>query len=92
MNKASMGKYILILGILGMAGMAHAQETVVSPGEELLLFSGPHFLVALLVGLILAVAFQFVLTSLSVAAGVSAVGPVTEKEVNQKKVVSWKRV
>lgn len=37
------------------------------------IFTGPYFLVAIVAGLILAVAFQFVLTNLSVATGLSMV-------------------
>jgi len=46
----------------------------VSPAQLSLLTSGPRFFVALLSGVILAFAFQLVLTNLSVAAGISYLG------------------
>lgn len=46
----------------------------VSPAQLSLLSSGPRFFVALLSGVILAFAFQLVLTNLSVAAGISYLG------------------
>lgn len=42
-----------------------------TPEEAALLFSGPKFFVALIAGVVLAFAFQFLLTNLSVAAGIS---------------------
>ncbi|MBH8561329.1 MFS transporter [Nostoc sp. CENA67] len=46
----------------------------VSPAEASVLTSGPRFFVALISGVILAFAFQLVLTNLSVAAGISYLG------------------
>ncbi|UKO98580.1 MFS transporter [Nostoc sp. UHCC 0870] len=46
----------------------------VSPAQLSLLTAGPRFFVALLSGVILAFAFQLVLTNLSVAAGISYLG------------------
>ncbi|MGH1396473.1 MAG: MFS transporter [Trichormus sp.] len=48
--------------------------TGISPAQLSLLTSGPRFFVALLSGVILAFAFQLVLTNLSVAAGISYLG------------------
>ncbi len=45
-----------------------------TPEQASLVFSGPKFLVALFAGLIMAVAFQLLLTNLSVAVGISAAG------------------
>jgi len=42
--------------------------------QAALVFSGPQFLVALIAGLVLAFAFQLLLTNLSVAAGISYLG------------------
>jgi hypothetical protein len=53
---------------------AHAQEDVD------VLFTGGSFLVAIVAGLILALGFQLVLTNLSVAAGVTALGPFDRDE------------
>ncbi|BAY37443.1 hypothetical protein NIES2111_17810 [Nostoc sp. NIES-2111] len=48
--------------------------TNVTPAQASVLTSGPRFFVALLSGVILAFAFQLVLTNLSVAAGISYLG------------------
>ncbi|HEY9847731.1 MAG TPA: hypothetical protein V6D03_16230, partial [Candidatus Caenarcaniphilales bacterium] len=45
-----------------------------TPEEASLVFSGPQFFVALIAGLVLAFAFQLLLTNLSVAAGISYLG------------------
>ena len=49
-------------------------DTVATPAQAALLFSGPQFFVALIAGLVLAFAFQLLLTNLSVAAGISYLG------------------
>ncbi|MGF2038945.1 MAG: MFS transporter [Nostoc sp. CmiVER01] len=46
----------------------------VTPAQASALISGPHFFVALISGVILAFAFQLVLTNLSLAAGISYLG------------------
>jgi hypothetical protein len=52
-----------------------AQVPVVAPvGQEPLQFLGPRFFIALIAGLVLAFAFQLLLTNLSVAAGISYLG------------------
>ncbi|MGI8503917.1 MAG: hypothetical protein ACR2LR_22700, partial [Hassallia sp.] len=48
-------------------------QAVVIP-EVSLAFSGPKFLVAMLSGVLMAFAFQFLLTNFSVAVGISALG------------------
>jgi len=45
-----------------------------TPEQAALVFSGPRFFVALVAGLVLAFAFQILLTNLSVAAGISYLG------------------
>ncbi len=45
-----------------------------TPEEAALVFSGPHFFIALVAGIVLAFAFQFLLTNLGVAAGISLAG------------------
>ncbi|MCG3112582.1 MAG: hypothetical protein MCM46_12275 [Candidatus Manganitrophus sp. SB1] len=78
-----MRKLFATIGLLVLPHLVHAQEAaVVTPGGAAILFSGPHFFAALLVGIALAVAFQLALTHLSVAAGVSAVGPVDKRETD----------
>ncbi|BAZ40145.1 hypothetical protein NIES4101_61060 [Calothrix sp. NIES-4101] len=48
--------------------------TQISPAQTSIFTSGPRFFVALIAGVILAFAIQFVLTNLSVAAGISYLG------------------
>ncbi|MEH2294062.1 MFS transporter [Nostoc sp.] len=47
---------------------------VLTPEQASLVFSGPKFLVALLAGVLMAFAFQLLLTNFSVAVGISALG------------------
>ncbi|MBD2041493.1 MFS transporter [Microcoleus sp. FACHB-672] len=49
-------------------------QTVDTPEEASLLFSGPQFFVALVSGVVLAFAFQLLFTNLTVAAGISYLG------------------
>jgi len=58
---------------LGLTPIPIAQE-VVTPEEASLVFSGPQFLVALLAGVMMAFAFQLLLTNFSVAFGISSLG------------------
>ncbi|MBD2729773.1 MFS transporter [Nostoc sp. FACHB-892] len=55
----------------GLAQMSLDQE-VLTPEEASVLFSGPQFLVALLAGVLMAFAFQLLLTNFSVAVGISS--------------------
>lgn len=77
-----MKKFLMVIGLSVPALPASAQDAAVAvgPAGAAVLFSSPHFFAALLVGLALAVAFQLALTHLSVAAGISALGPVDKKE------------
>ncbi|HLO86160.1 MAG TPA: MFS transporter, partial [Nostocaceae cyanobacterium] len=55
--------------------------TNVTPAQASVITSGPRFFVALISGVILAFAFQLVLTNLSIAAGISYLGhPTTGEE------------
>lgn len=63
----------LILGQLRVAPMPQSSE-VITPEEASLVFSGPQFLVALVAGVMMAFAFQLLLTNFSVAFGISALG------------------
>ncbi|MEH2454454.1 MFS transporter [Nostoc sp.] len=47
---------------------------VITPETASLVFSGPKFLVALLAGVLMAFAFQLLLTNFSIAVGISALG------------------
>lgn len=44
----------------------------------------PHFFIAVIAGVLLAMGFQFILTALSVAAGITAIGDIKEKYVESK--------
>ncbi|MEH2162263.1 MAG: MFS transporter [Nostoc sp.] len=55
----------------GLVPITLAQE-VLTPEEASVLFSGPKFLVALLAGVLMAFAFQLLLTNFSVAVGISS--------------------
>lgn len=68
--------YVLIL-ILFSAAIANAQ--VQGEAVNPLVENGPKFFVCIVAGVFLAFAFQLLLTMLSVAAGVSAVGDVQKK-------------
>src|SRR5689334_11681878 len=57
----------------GLAAIAPVQERL-TPEEVSVVFSGPKFLVALLAGVLMAFAFQLLLTNFSVAAGISYIG------------------
>ncbi len=63
----------MFFNAFGLKAMIVAQE-VVTPEEASLIFSGPQFFVALLAGLVMAFAFQLLLTNFSVAVGISALG------------------
>ena len=62
---------------LGLAQFPVAQE-ILTPEEAALVFSGPKFFVALLSGIVMAFAFQLLLTNLSLAAGISSGGDLGE--------------
>ena len=57
----------------GVAQIPVAQEGI-TPEEASLVFSGPQFLVALVAGVMMAFAFQLLLTNFSVAFGISSLG------------------
>lgn len=58
-------------------GTAQAQETLVVEDA----YISPRFFVAIIAGVLLAIAFQFILTALSVALGITMIGDVKEKYV-----------
>lgn len=64
---------------LGLAQFPVAQE-ILTPEEASLVFSGPKFFVALLSGIVMAFAFQLLLTNLSLAAGISSGGDLGEDD------------
>ncbi|MBU7586691.1 MAG: MFS transporter [Nostoc sp. TH1S01] len=61
----------------------------VTPAQASVLTSGPRFFVALISGVILAFAFQLVLTNLSVAAGISYLGHSSDSDSSQAETSSF---
>ncbi len=57
-------------------------NAVDSPERAALVFSGPKFFIALVAGVVLAFAVQFVLTNLSVAVGISYLGHKSDSDSN----------
>lgn len=66
---------ILFLAAFGLTPLAAQQDLAV--GQTLITYT-PHFFMAVVGGVILAIGFQLLLTSLSVASGISLVGNVEE--------------
>jgi hypothetical protein len=48
------------------------------------IYVSPNFFIVIFAGVVIALAFQFILTAISAAAGVSAIGNVKESYVNAK--------
>jgi hypothetical protein len=80
----TVGVFALLMGAIGVAQppvdrpvvvdeaqITQVQETIVTP---------TNFWLAILVGVILAISFELILTHLSVAAGISAVGPIDRRK------------
>ncbi len=60
--------------LFGVAPITVDQEELLTPEEASLVFSGPQFLVALVAVVVMANAFQLLLTNFSVAFGISSLG------------------
>ena len=73
-----MKKIILISALMLTGVSAHAQEEVLVTDDLMLT---PQFIVAIIAGVILALAFQVILTAISIAAGITAIGDIKEKYV-----------
>lgn len=72
-------KKIILTSALMLTGLsAQAQEEILVTDDLMLT---PQFIVAIIAGVILALAFQVILTAISVAAGITAVGDIKEKYV-----------
>ncbi|NUP98233.1 MAG: hypothetical protein HUU35_00110 [Armatimonadetes bacterium] len=71
--------YLWAIALLPSAVLAQSAIPLVPSGVVLVPEPG-HFFVALLAGVILAAAFQFILTNLSVAAGISAIDELDEPD------------
>ncbi|MFW9261851.1 MFS transporter [Nostoc sp. CALU 546] len=65
-----------------------AESSNVTPAQASALVSGPRFFVALISGVILAFAFQLVLTNLSLAAGISYLGHSSDSDSDDGEVGS----
>ncbi|MEB3357235.1 MAG: MFS transporter, partial [Synechococcales bacterium] len=61
-------------GSVSLLSQVIVEPEVTSAEDASFVFSGPQFFVALIAGVVLAFAFQFLLTNLGVAAGISAMG------------------
>ncbi|MEH2371026.1 MFS transporter [Nostoc sp.] len=64
------------------------ESSNVTPEQASVLISGPRFFVALISGVILAFAFQLVLTNLSLAAGISYLGHSSDSDSDNEEVGS----
>jgi len=78
MKQRSLMSMILLMGPL----VLQAQEREVNYIADTIIT--PHFFIAVIAGVILAMGFQFILTALSVAAGITAVGDIKEMYVKGK--------
>jgi plasmid maintenance system antidote protein VapI len=65
---------------LGIAQIPIVTEEILTPEEASVMFSGPQFLVALVAGVVMAFAFQLLLTNFSVAFGISSLGGGTDSD------------
>lgn len=63
-------------------GQIPVDRRVNTPERAAEIFSGPQFLVALIAGVVLAIALQLVLTNLSVAAGISYLGHQSDSDAH----------
>lgn len=73
-------KNLMLINSNNWLAQVIVQPGINSPQDAAALFSGPKFFVALVAGVLLAFAFQFVLTNLSVAAGISYLGHQSDDE------------
>jgi nucleoid DNA-binding protein len=69
---------VILYKHLSLMAQVSANIPNVSPAQASVLTSGPRFFVALISGVILAFAFQLVLTNLSIASGISYLGHPSE--------------
>lgn len=75
-------RYLMCVGMLLGPLAVMAQEANVEHWTESVIT--PNFFIAVIAGVLLALGFQFILTALSVAAGISAIGDIKEKYVKGK--------
>lgn len=83
-----MKRMFLFSGIFLMGNSLFAQQMETGNFTETII--SPQFFITVIAGVILALGFQFILTALSVAAGISAVGDVKKSYVENKNHTSGK--
>ncbi len=74
-----MKKKLVLSTLLAYSAVAHAQSPTLIAS-----FDTPSFVIAILVGLVIALGFQFLLTVLSIASGISAIGDIKHNYVEGK--------
>jgi len=70
----SAGMLLAPASIQSLISQTPVAQAVNNPEEAVLIFSGPQFLIALASGVLMAFAFQLLLTNFSVAAGIASLG------------------
>ncbi len=78
----NLGMIGLFEGLPPSMAQVPVDSTINTPERAALAFSGPQFFIALIAGLVLAFAFQLLLTNLSVAAGISYLGRSSDADSN----------
>ncbi len=73
-------KIMMLNSIAPLLAQVLNEPVVNSPEDAALVFSGPQFFTALVAGVVLAFAFQLLLTNLGVAAGISLAGGSSSEE------------
>ena len=76
--------------LLGVASTPVAKQVNI-PENIQTLFSPSQFFVALIAGVLMAFAFQFLLTNLSIAVGISSDGDVIDTDVDDDQPVAWSK-
>jgi hypothetical protein len=77
--------WVWLAAMLPLYAYAQVAAPPVDVESTAVVLPGAHFFVAILAGIILAFAFQLLLTNLSVAAGFTALGAVTDREKRDKR-------
>ncbi len=75
--------FLTLIFLIVSIGIIHAQTLGVDPVTDVL--ATPQFFASLVAGVLLAIGFQVLLTALSVAVGISAVGDVEKQVYSNKK-------
>lgn len=67
-----LGSYSIQSWLAELPNAGSITQPITPPPETILVFSSPQFFIALIAGVLMAFAFQFLLTNLTVAAGISS--------------------